>query len=142
MLLDIVVILLPLILGYAIPLHSRLWLSRLQKLTSQMVYLILALMGIGLAFVENLDLHLVLILKSVALFSFTICGANLLMLWWLDRRRTPLHEEEALSTHSKWQMVRESLRMALAVIPIAVVLGFLLSLLGPPLMLFFLSFHT
>ena len=124
MLLDIVVILLPLILGYAIPLHSRLWLYRLQKLTSQMVYLILALMGIGLAFVENLDLHLVLILKSVALFSFTICGANLLMLWWLDRKRTPLHEEEALSTHSKWQMARESLRMALVVIA-----GFMIGLL-------------
>ncbi len=124
MLLDIVLILLPLLLGYAIPLHSRLWLARLQKLTSQMVYLILALMGIGLAFVENLGLHLVLILQSAALFAGAICSANLLMLWWLDRKHPPLHEEQALSAQSKWQMARESLRMALVVIA-----GFLLGLL-------------
>ena len=44
---DILLIMLPLVLGYTIRLASQTILKRLQWLTSQMVYLILALMGIG-----------------------------------------------------------------------------------------------
>ena len=124
MLFDVLLIMLPLVLGYGIRVSSSSLLKRLQWLTSQMVYLILALMGIGLAFIDNLGEHMAQLVQTVALFAFCICGCNLAALWWQDRRRPPLQEEDGLSTQSKWQMAKESLRMALVV-----VLGFAVGLL-------------
>lgn len=123
MLFDIILILLPLLLGYLIPLKSKRWQQRLQKLTSQMVYLILTLMGMGLAFVDNLDQHLLQILQTSLLFALCICGANLLGLWWLDRWHGPQEADRELAPQSKWGMIRESCRMALVVI-----LGFAIGL--------------
>ncbi len=113
---DILLIMLPLVLGYTIRLASQTILKRLQWLTSQMVYLILALMGIGLAFIDNLDQHILQLVQTVALFAGCICGCNLLALWWQDRGRPPLQEEDGLVAQSKWQMMAESLRMALVVV--------------------------
>ena len=116
MLFDVLLIMLPLVLGYGIRVSSSSLLKRLQWLTSQMVYLILALMGIGLAFIDNLGEHMAQLVQTVALFAVCICGCNLAALWWQDRRRAPLQEEDGLSTQSKWQMAKESLRMALVVV--------------------------
>jgi uncharacterized membrane protein YbjE (DUF340 family) len=113
---DVLLIMLPLVFGYGIRISSATWLKRLQWLTSQMVYLILALMGIGLAFIDNLGHHMVQLMQTVALFAVCICGCNLLALWWQDRGRKPLQEEDGLVAQSKWQMMGESLRMALVVI--------------------------
>jgi len=63
MLLNVLLILLPLVIGYLVPLSS----ARLIKLVNQglgkMVYLILFLMGLGLAYVENLGSNLAVIFK-------------------------------------------------------------------------------
>lgn len=125
MLFDVILILLPLICGYLIPLHSTIWLKRLQWLCSQMVYLILFLMGIGLAFVDQLDQHLLPLLRSAGVLTICICGANMLALWWLDRHQRQQHEETALAPQSKWRMAWESIRMALVVLA-GVGLGLLL----------------
>ena len=69
MFLDILLILLPLFVGYGLRLSSAILLKRLQWLTSQMVYLILALMGIGLAFIDNLSQHVAQLLQTVMLRS-------------------------------------------------------------------------
>ena len=124
MFLDILLILLPLFLGYGLRLSSATLLKRLQWLTSQMVYLILALMGIGLAFIDNLGQHVMQLLQTVSLFAGCICSCNLLALWWFDRHRAPLQATESLQAQSKWQMVAESLRMVLIVL-----CGFVIGLL-------------
>lgn len=116
MLLDVILILLPLICGYLIPLRSPQWLKRLQWLCSQMVYLILFLMGIGLAFVDQLDQHLWPLFRSAGLLTLCICSANLLALWWLDRRHQQQRPESPLAQQSMWRMAWESLRMALVVV--------------------------
>ncbi|MFC3914936.1 lysine exporter LysO family protein [Pseudaeromonas sharmana] len=116
MLLDVILILFPLICGYLIPLHSPQWLKRLQWLCSQMVYLILFLMGIGLAFVDQLDQQLWPLFRSAGLLTLCICSANLLALWWLDRRQQQQRPEAPLAQQSMWRMAWESLRMALVVV--------------------------
>jgi uncharacterized membrane protein YbjE (DUF340 family) len=50
-----------------------------------MVYFILFLMGLGLAYVENLgNLAVIFKVAGVMLAAITLC--NLLALWWLDKR--------------------------------------------------------
>ena len=57
------IILLPLILGYLIPVKNRALLHVVNQMLSWMVYVILFIMGISLAFLDNLSTNLLLIFK-------------------------------------------------------------------------------
>ncbi|MGO2368389.1 MAG: hypothetical protein ACTH6H_07295, partial [Serratia sp. (in: enterobacteria)] len=59
----LLIILLPLIAGYLVPLRSRTLLQTINRLLSWMVYVILFFMGISLAFLEDLSSNLVLIFQ-------------------------------------------------------------------------------
>ncbi|ENR0062384.1 hypothetical protein ACER10_004443, partial [Shigella flexneri] len=50
----LLIILVPLIVGYLIPLRQQAALKAINQLLSWMVYLILFFMGISLAFLDNL----------------------------------------------------------------------------------------
>lgn len=82
----LLIILLPLIVGYLIPLRHRPLLVLINRLLSWMVYVILFFMGISLAFMEDLSSNLVLIFQYSAVFFFCILCANLLLLALLERR--------------------------------------------------------
>jgi uncharacterized membrane protein YbjE (DUF340 family) len=60
----LLIILLPLIVGYLIPLRHRPLLVLINRLLSWMVYVILFFMGISLAFMEDLSSNLV-VFKSI-----------------------------------------------------------------------------
>ncbi|QXC29009.1 lysine exporter LysO family protein [Aeromonas sp. FDAARGOS 1409] len=132
MLLNVLLILLPLVIGYLIPLSS----TRLVKLVNQslgkMVYLILFLMGLGLAYVENLGSNLAVIFKvaSIMLTAITLC--NLLALWWLDRRSPPTHEASDGKMPSKLHLLWESLQLCFVVLG-GVLLGLLVDLRALPI---------
>ena len=63
MLLNVLLILLPLAIGYLVPLSSARLIKLVNQSLGKMVYLILFLMGLGLAYVENLGSNLAVIFK-------------------------------------------------------------------------------
>ena len=65
MLLNVLLILLPLVIGYLVPLSSTRLIKLINQSLGKMVYLILFLMGLGLAYVENLGSNLAVIFPPV-----------------------------------------------------------------------------
>ena len=74
----LLIILVPLIVGYLIPLRQKAALRVINQLLSWMVYLILFFMGISLAFLDNLASNLLAILHysavSITVILPPLCG--------------------------------------------------------------------
>lgn len=119
----LLIILLPLIAGYLIPLHSRRLLKLINRMLSWMVYVILFFMGISLAFMEDLSSNLVLIFQYTAVFFLCIFCANLLLLALLERRMPWLNSHKPEKLPSRLHMALESLKLCGVVLG-----GFLLGL--------------
>ena len=119
----LLIILLPLIIGWLLPLHRPALLRLVNKLLSWMVYVILFFMGISLAFLDNLSSNLATIFLSAAVSVFCILVCNLLALRLLEKRLPwqHLHKQEKLP--SRLHMALESLKLCGVV-----VLGFVLGL--------------
>ncbi|WP_111413997.1 lysine exporter LysO family protein [Billgrantia lactosivorans] len=86
MLSGLLIVLLPLVLGYLVPVRHTGVMSAVNRGVNASVYVILLLMGIGLAGLDNLGRELTL-MGGQALWLFMVVGTcNLLALWWLSRR--------------------------------------------------------
>ncbi|KEY57754.1 lysine exporter LysO family protein [Serratia sp. DD3] len=107
----LLIILLPLIVGYLVPLRSNTLIQVINRLLGWMVYVILFFMGISLAFLENLAINLVLIFQYTAVFFLCICCANLLLLSVLERYRPWRHPNKQLKPPSRLHMALESLKL-------------------------------
>lgn len=107
----LLIILLPLIVGYLVPLRSPSLIRAINRLLSWMVYVILFIMGISLAFLENLSSNLMLIFQYTLVFFLCIFCANLLWLHVFERRRPwhNAHKQEKLP--SRLHMALESLKL-------------------------------
>ena len=81
----LLIILVPLIVGYLIPLRHRTALQLINRLLSWIVYLILFFMGISLAFLDNLASNLLAILHYSAVSVTVIILCNIAALFWLER---------------------------------------------------------
>ena len=125
----LIVILLPLIIGWLLPLRQLTLLRLVNKLLSWMVYVILFFMGISLAFLDNLSSNLLTIFYTTAVSVFCILGCNLLALRLLEKRLPWQHVHKQGKLPSRLQMALESLQLCAVV-----VLGFLLGLLQWPLL--------
>ncbi|MDR3432376.1 MAG: lysine exporter LysO family protein [Rouxiella aceris] len=119
----LLIILIPLIVGYLIPIRKPNLLHAINKLLSWMVYVILFIMGISLAFLDNLSSNLMMIFKYASVFFLCILVVNLMALWLLERRKPwkTQHRQEALP--SRLHMALDSLRLCGVVVA-----GFLLGL--------------
>ena len=121
----LLIILLPLIVGYLIPLRRESALRLINRFLSWIVYVILFFMGISLAFLDNLATNLLSILHYSAVTAVVILACNIAALFWLERsipwKNT--HHQEKLP--SRIAMALESLKLCGVV-----VLGFLLGLTG------------
>ncbi|CAM3685866.1 lysine exporter LysO family protein [Xenorhabdus thuongxuanensis] len=122
----LLIILLPLALGYVIHLNNKSTLTLVHQLLNVMVYIILILMGISLAMLENLGDHLLSILLYATTFFLCIFIINMLMLFLLDKR-----DPWIINTH-KQEKPPSRLHMALDSVKLcgALVLGFLIGLTG------------
>lgn len=127
MLLNVLLILLPLGIGYLIPLSSQRLIRLVNQSLGKMVYLILFLMGLGLAYVENLGSNLTVIFEVAAIMLGAITLCNLLALWWLDKRSPPTHEAIDARQPNKLHMLWESLQLCFVVLA-GVGLGLLVDL--------------
>ncbi|MBD2784281.1 lysine exporter LysO family protein [Xenorhabdus sp. DI] len=120
----LLIILLPLTLGYLIHLNNKSILTLVHQLLSVMVYIILILMGISLAMLENLSNNLLSILLYATTFFLCIFVVNIIALFLLDKRKPWIinaHKQE--KPPSRLHMALDSVKLCGAL-----VLGFLLGL--------------
>ncbi|MDC9580239.1 lysine exporter LysO family protein [Xenorhabdus sp. PR6a] len=120
----LLIILLPLTLGYLIHLNNKTILTLVHQLLSVMVYIILILMGISLATLENLGSNLLSIFLYAATFFLCIFVVNIIALFLLDKR------EPRIITAHRPEKPPSRLHMALDSVKLcgALVLGVLLRL--------------
>ncbi|WP_127958239.1 lysine exporter LysO family protein [Serratia microhaemolytica] len=119
----LLIILLPLLIGYLIPIKNEIFIQYINKMLSGMVYIILFFMGISLAFLEDLDSHLLMIVNYTLVFFLSIFFANLLLLFLLERVDPWQTSVKQQQLPSRWRMALDSLRLCLVVVS-----GFLLGL--------------
>lgn len=125
MLSGLLIILVPLIIGYLIPLRHRGALQLINRLLSWIVYLILFFMGISLAFLDNLTANLLAILHYSAISIVVILACNTAALLWLEKIRPWGHPHHQEKLPSRLAMALESLKLCFVVIA-----GFVLGLSG------------
>lgn len=107
----LLIILIPLIVGYLVPLRSVTLIRAINRLLSWMVYVILFFMGISLAFLENLSSNLLLIFQYTLVFFLCIFCANLLWLAVFERRRPWRSDHQQETLPSRLHMALESLKL-------------------------------
>ena len=121
----LLIILLPLIAGYLIPLHRESALRLINRFLSWIVYVILFFMGISLAFLDNLATNLLSILHYSVVTVVVILLCNIAALFWLERTVPWKNHHHQEKLPSRIAMALESLKLCGVV-----VLGFLLGLTG------------
>ena len=124
----LLIILVPLIVGYLIPLRQKAALRVINQLLSWMVYLILFFMGISLAFLDNLASNLLAILhySAVSITVILLCKKTQMAALLGLERGLPWrnhHQQEKLP--SRIAMALESLKLCGVV-----VIGFAIGLSG------------
>ncbi|ELQ5996456.1 lysine exporter LysO family protein [Cronobacter dublinensis] len=121
----LLIIVVPLILGYLIPLRKAGALRFVNQLLSWLVYIILFFMGISLAFLDDLSANLLAIFHYSAVSITVIILCNIAALLWLERTLPWRHQHHQEKLPSRLAMALESLKLCGVV-----VLGFVLGLTG------------
>ncbi|WP_318385770.1 lysine exporter LysO family protein [Enterobacter sp.] len=121
----LLIILVPLIVGYLIPLHHTAALKLINRLLSWIVYVILFFMGISLAFLDNLATNLLAIFHYSAVSIVVILLCNIAALFWLERTLPWRHNHQQEKLPSRITMALESLKLCGVVI-----IGFVVGLSG------------
>ncbi|EKK5267391.1 lysine exporter LysO family protein [Cronobacter dublinensis] len=121
----LLIIVVPLILGYLIPLRKAGALRFINQLLSWLVYIILFFMGISLAFLDDLSANLLAIFHYSAVSITVIMLCNIAALLWLERALPWRHQHHQEKLPSRLAMALESLKLCGVV-----VLGFVLGLTG------------
>ncbi|XAW90379.1 lysine exporter LysO family protein [Vibrio sp. CDRSL-10 TSBA] len=104
----------PLVVGYLFSVRNKNWLNKLNQVTSNLVYIMLFLMGLSLAALDNLGDNLQLIIKFVSVFFVALGVANLLFLPLIDRFM-PLQTDSSHSQLPLSSMALESLKLIVVV---------------------------
>lgn len=112
----LMIILLPLFAGYLLPLHHKKLLSLVNASLTRMVYIILFLMGISLAFVDNLATNLLVIARISVTSALCVLLCNFVALRLCERFLALPRGEASGPLPSRMNMVLDSLKMCLVVI--------------------------
>ena len=121
----LLIILLPLVAGYLIPLRHPSALKLIARLLSWIVYVILFFMGISLAFLDNLSSNLLSILHYAVVSVIVILLCNIGALMWLEQKMPWRHQHRQEKLPSRVAMAMESLQLCGVVL-----IGFLIGLSG------------
>ncbi|HDX8937785.1 TPA: lysine exporter LysO family protein [Klebsiella michiganensis] len=121
----LLIILLPLVIGYLIPLHRPSALKLIAQLLSWIVYVILFFMGISLAFLDNLASNLLAILHYAAVSVVIILLCNIAALMWLEQKMPWQNHHRQEKLPSRLAMALESLQLCGVVF-----IGFMIGLSG------------
>ena len=121
----LLIILLPLVIGYLIPLHRPSALKLIARLLSWIVYVILFFMGISLVFLDNLASNLLAILHYAAVSVVIILLCNIAALMWLEQKMPWQNHHRQEKLPSRLAMALESLQLCGVVF-----IGFMIGLSG------------
>jgi len=119
----LLIILLPLVAGWLLPLRRPALLRLVNRLLGWMVYIILFFMGISLAFLDNLSRNLLSVFHIALVSALAILLCNLLALRLLEKRRPWQHKHRQEALPSRLRMALDSLTLCGVV-----VVGFLTGL--------------
>lgn len=104
----------PLVVGYFISISKKALLNTINSTTSNLIYVILALMGLSLAALDNLGQNLQLILKTTAVFFVCLSLANLAVLPLIDKW-LPIKTDASNTKLPLSEMAMESVKLILVV---------------------------
>ncbi|UPQ88933.1 lysine exporter LysO family protein [Vibrio sinaloensis] len=104
----------PLVVGYFIAISNAATLERINTATSNLIYVILALMGLSLAALDNLGQNLQLILKTTAVFFTCLSLSNLAVLPLVDKL-LPIQTDASHTKLPLSSMALESAKLILVV---------------------------
>ncbi|NVD06913.1 lysine exporter LysO family protein [Vibrio sp. JPW-9-11-11] len=104
----------PLVVGYFIAVSNTATLERINTATSNLIYVILALMGLSLAALDNLGQNLQLILKTTAVFFTCLSLSNLAVLPLVDKL-LPIQTDASHTKLPLSSMALESAKLILVV---------------------------
>ncbi|MGR5209849.1 lysine exporter LysO family protein [Vibrio rotiferianus] len=104
----------PLVVGYLIPISQASLLTRINAATSNLIYVILALMGLSLAALDNLSSNLQSILLYAGTFFVCLSTCNLLALPLIDKL-LPLKTDAQHKALPLSSMAMESVKLVLVV---------------------------
>lgn len=119
----LLIILLPLVAGWLLPLRQPAFLHLVNRLLGWMVYIILFFMGISLAFLDNLSRNLLSVFHIALVSALAILLCNLLALRLLEKKRPWQHKHRQEALPSRLRMALDSLTLCGVV-----VVGFLTGL--------------
>lgn len=112
----LIIILLPLFAGYLLPVRHKKLLSLVNAGLTRMVYIILFLMGISLAFVDNLATNLLVIARISLTSAACVLLCNFIALRISERFISLPARESSGPLPSRLHMVLDSLKMCLVVV--------------------------
>ena len=124
----LLLILLPLILGYLVVVKSEKWLHIINSSCTYMIYLILFIMGISLSQLDNLADNGAVILGYSAVFIGIIMAANVIGLWWFDKQSQFTLKSGTTNTIDKLPLILESISL-LGVVAGGFIIGFVIELM-------------
>jgi len=104
----------PLVVGYFISITNKSLLDTINSSTSKLIYVILALMGLSLAALDNLGQNLQLILKTTAVFFACLSLSNLAVLPLIDKW-LPIKTDASNTKLPLSEMAMESAKLILVV---------------------------
>lgn len=104
----------PLIVGYLLPISSKSHLAIVDKCTSYMIYLILSLMGLSLASLDNFNNNIQSILLYTSVFYLVIAACNLASLPLIDKC-LPVKTQKSQKRLPISLMMLESIKLLLVV---------------------------
>ncbi|WP_280553860.1 lysine exporter LysO family protein [Halomonas sp. 25-S5] len=128
MLSGLVIVLLPLVLGYLVPVGDARLMALINRGVNASIYVILLLMGVSLAGLDDLAGQLSRLGGQAMVLFAVISACNLAALWWLSRRLGLIADPSRVlagAPTSKWAAMASSLALV-AVVVAGVVLGLLL----------------
>lgn len=125
----LLIVLLPLVAGYLLPVRRRGILKAVNYSLTRMVYIILLFMGVSLAFVDNLTANLWVIVRITLTCALCILVCNFLALRLFDRIAPSPAAHASGPLPSRLHMLLDSLKMCGVVIA-----GFLIGLTHWPVL--------
>ncbi|SEL01691.1 lysine exporter LysO family protein [Halomonas daqiaonensis] len=128
MLSGLVIVLLPLVLGYLVPVRDTRLMALINRGVNASIYVILLLMGVSLAGLDDLAGQLSRLGGQALLLFAVISSCNLAALWWLSQRLGLTADPArvvAEAPTSKWAAMIGSLALV-AMVVAGVVIGLLL----------------
>jgi uncharacterized membrane protein YbjE (DUF340 family) len=122
MIVNLIIILLPLVIGYLIRLSNESFQHCLNRLLGGMVYVILFLMGISLSLLDNLASNITMVFFYAGLFFIFTLSANLVALSLINFSLRWKLERQYDSSAPRFKMIAESLGLC-GVVAVGFLLG-------------------